>query len=138
MKPLRPLTRLITALSAVLLLAAPARAACTGINLINAMPLADSAELRAAADAVPFARGNLWRATKGASTITLLGTYHFGDARHDATLTRIAPMIAAAKTLLVEAGPKEQAALQARLATDPSAMIITTGPTLRESLTDAE
>jgi uncharacterized protein len=137
---IRPrLIRLAAMLSAAfLLLAAPADAACTGINLIDAMPQADSARLRAAADQAPFARGNLWRATKGASTITLLGTYHFGDARHDATLTRVTPMIAAAKTLLVEAGPDEQAALQDRLATDPSAMIITTGPTLRESLTDAE
>lgn len=130
--------RLLLAALAALSLAAPARAACTGQNLIDALPDADRRALYAAADAVPFPRGTLWRATRDGQTVHLVGTYHLDDPRHAATLARITPLIDAATTVLVEAGPAEEAALKADLARDPSLMVTTDGPTLREALPDRE
>lgn len=119
--------------------AAPAaRAACTGENLIDRLDGTERRALFAAADAVPFPRGSLWTATRGDSTIHLVGTYHLDDPRHAATLARIAPLLDGATTALVEAGPKEEAALMDDLARNPSLMVATEGPTLRESLSDDE
>lgn len=128
---------LLSALALGLGLAA-ARAECRGENLIDAMPEAERRALFDAADRVPHPRGNLWRATRGDQTLHLIGTYHLDDPRHAATLDRIAPLIDAAATVLVEAGPEEEAALLADLARDPSLMVQTEGPTLREALTDPE
>jgi uncharacterized protein len=100
-------------------LAAPLRAACTGENLFATMEPERLAAITAAADAQPFPRGNHWRATRGDEVITLVGTYHFDDPRHAANLQTVAPAIASARTVLVEAGPEEEAALQARIAREP-------------------
>lgn len=111
-----------------------ARAECAGQNLFDAMPAEDSAAIQAAAAAVPYPEGNLWTAQKDGRTLTIVGTYHLDDPRHEATLTRLAPLVAAAPVLLVEAGPEEQKALKAHLGRDPSIMVIATGPTLAETL----
>jgi uncharacterized protein YbaP (TraB family) len=118
------------ALSAVL----PAQADCVGQNLIAALPDADRAALEARAHAVPFAQGNLWQARRDGSEITLVGTYHLDDPRHPETLDILAPHLASASALLVEAGPEEEAALQADVAANPERLVITSGPTLPEAL----
>ncbi len=117
-----------------LCLATPLAAECVGNNLINALPAADQAALRARADLQPFAVGNYWQASRDGQTINIIGTYHFDDPRHDATLATLAPVLASAQTLLVEAGPDEEAALMARMSDEPSLMIITDGPTLPQLL----
>lgn len=91
-------------------------------------------EIKAATDAVPFAAGNFWRATRGEDVITIAGTYHFDDPRHAPNLAALTPHIAAATTVLVEAGPEEEKALMDLVARDPSRMLITSGPTLFEQL----
>lgn len=111
-----------------------AQAACIGTNQIDALPAADRAALVAAADAAPYSRGNLWQARRGDRVITLFGTFHAGDPRNDALMTRLTPLIAAAGIVLVEAGPDEQASLKDAIAQDPSLMFTAEGPTLRESL----
>ncbi len=111
-----------------------AKAQCVGQNLINALPAVEAAELHTQVAKVPFASGNLWRATKGNQVITLVGTYHFDDPRHAATLATVTPLLDPATQLLVEAGPTEQAALKAKLATDPTLLIENDGPTMREAL----
>lgn len=115
-------------------LALPARAECLGQNLIDTLPEAERTALYAQSHAVPFAQGNMWRATKAGQEITLVGTYHMDDPRHDATMRRLEPALQKATTLLVEAGPEEMAALKARLAADPALMVVTDGPTLPEDL----
>lgn len=132
-----PLLALLLVLG-LILPAAGARAECLGENLIDALPEADRRALFDAADRVPHPRGNLWRATRGDQTLHLIGTYHLDDPRHAATMDRIAPLLDQSATVLVEAGPEEEAALMADLARDPSLMVQTEGPTLREALTDAE
>ncbi|NJK42274.1 MAG: TraB/GumN family protein [Aquincola sp.] len=49
-------------------------------------------------------------------------------------MAALTPMIASARTVLVEAGPDEEKALMDLVARDPSKMLITTGPTLYEQL----
>lgn len=111
-------------------LCVPAFAECQGSNLIAAMPAKAQADLRAQADAQPYAVGNYWVATKGPEVIHLIGTYHFNDPRHAATMAKLAPVLAQARTLLVEAGPAEEESLKQRISDDPSLIINMTGPTL--------
>jgi uncharacterized protein YbaP (TraB family) len=111
-----------------------AHAQCVGENLIDALPKADQSALFAAAHAQPFATGNLWQATRGDEVLYLAGTFHLDDPRHDALLTQLLPLLAQSKTLLVEAGPKEEAALQQKLASDPSGMMDIAGSGLKEAL----
>ncbi len=132
------MTRVLAALAALFLLVSAASAECVGENLLDQMPAADRAALDARAAQVPYPKGNYWRATRDGQTVTMIGTYHLDDPRHDATRTTIAPAIAAARTVLVEAGPDEEAKLMARLADEPSLMMITEGPTLLEQMPPAD
>jgi len=124
----------IASLALVVLSTLPLSAKCVGQNLFTRMDPARRAEIQAAADAVPFASGNFWRATRGDEVITIAGTYHFDDPRHAANLAALTPAITDAATVLVEAGPEEEKALNALIARDPSKMVITTGPTLAQQL----
>jgi uncharacterized protein YbaP (TraB family) len=125
---------MLRALALALLLALPAHAeACHGQNLIAALPAADLAALTAKAE-VPFAHGNLWQATREGQEIILAGTYHLNDPRFAPILALLTPHLAASTALLVEAGPLEEAALKAKVAKDPSLMLLTKGPTLPEQL----
>jgi uncharacterized protein len=116
------------------LLGSPLRAQCAGENLFARMDPDRLAAITAAAEAVPFPRGNHWRASRGDEVITIIGTYHFDDPRHLPNLDVIAPAIGAAKTVLVEAGPEEEQALMDLIARDPGKMMIMDGPTLLERL----
>lgn len=115
-------------------LALPAHAACNGTNLLTQMAPQDRTRLEQAAALQPFAQGNLFRATRGDQQITLVGTYHLGDPRHDQMLERVAPHLDTATTLLVEAGPEQEAELMAAVAADPTVFIMpdTTLPQLME------
>ena len=119
---------------AVAWLATPLVAECRGTNLFDDLPDGQMARMTAAADAVPYPRGNYWRATRGDQVITLLGTYHFEDPRHLPILDAVNPAILASDTVLVEAGPEEEKALLDLMARDPSTMMITDGPSLLEQL----
>lgn len=114
--------------------ALPAGAECVGRNLIEAMPEAERSALLNVAHDVPFAQGNMWQARKAGFQITLIGTYHMDDSRHAETLIQLDPVLDDARTVLVEAGPEEMAALKSRLGTEPELMVITEGPTLPERL----
>ncbi|WP_226341024.1 TraB/GumN family protein [Gemmobacter serpentinus] len=134
-----PLRSLCAALIAMLCLAPQAQARCNGQNLLAEMDAADSAAVAAATAAQPFATGNLWQASKeGQHAITLLGTYHMADPRHDAVVARIAPLIAEASALLVEAGPEEERALKRDIAADPSLLFLTDGASLMEQMPPEE
>lgn len=133
---LRP--RLHSCLAAALslfALAAPALSAeCVGRDLIAQMDPAQRATLDASVENVPFHRGLFWEARKDDMRLILIGTYHFGDPRHDAVLDHFGPMIDRADRLLVEAGPQEMARLQQAMAEDPSLVMDQDGPTLPERL----
>jgi uncharacterized protein YbaP (TraB family) len=130
--------RLLAALGLALLSPALALADCPlGHNLITALPAAQQATLQAAADAAPFATGNIWHATRGAEHITVVGTFHLDDPRLAAIAASLTPDIAAAQTLLVEAGPEEEAALKSTLAAHPE-LLINPGPSLPDTLAPAD
>ena len=130
--------RLLALLGTILCLSVPAQAQCVGKNLIAALSPDDRAALNVQTAKVPHPVGNYWRATKGNQTITLIGSYHFDDPRHAATMAALTPIITAATTVLVEAGPEEEKALKAQIGRDPSLMVITDGPTLIEQLPAAD
>ena len=129
--------RFLAALLLILLCPLTLQAECVGQNLIAVLPPDQRAALQIAAD-VPFARGNLWHATKGAQTITLIGTFHLDDPRHDATVAALTATLLAATTLLVEAGPAEEKALKSHVAAHPDLLINATGLTLPEALPAAD
>ena len=118
----------------VTFLTSPLRAQCAGENLFATMETNRLDRITAAADSVPFPRGNHWRATRRNEVITIIGTYHFDDPRHAATLQAITPALTAATTVLVEAGPEEEKALLDLMARDPGKMMIVDGPSLLERL----
>jgi uncharacterized protein len=132
------MSRLLTLFAAFSLWPIVAMAQCGGTNLIDALREQDRIALTAATDRQPYATGNLWRATKDGAEVTMVGTYHYGDPRHDATMATITPMIQAAKLVMVEAGPDEEAALKAAISKDPGLMLITEGPSLLEQLEPEE
>lgn len=130
--------RLALVLSLIFGLSAPVQAgSCDGQNLIAALPPTELAALTARAD-VPFSHGNFWQARKDGRVITLVGNYHLADPRFDPILAALAPYLAQASALLVEAGPIEQAALQRALAQDPRLMYLAQGPTLPQRLSPAD
>lgn len=131
------MSRLFAALSALalgLVVSCPVAARCVGQNLFTTMDPARKAEIEAAAAALPFAKGNFWRATRGDEVITLAGTYHFDDPRHAANLDALMPAITGATTVLVEASPEAESQLKAQISRDPSTMVITEGPALNQQL----
>lgn len=135
--------RLFALLVAICLFAAPLRAGCTGENLLLGQTPAALARLEAELARQPYPSGNFWRATRpdpsgGEQVLHLIGTYHLGDPRHDATMAAVAPLIASASAVLVEAGPDEETALKRAMATDPALLFITEGPSLLEQLETAE
>lgn len=131
MKFLRHLTLLC-------LLAAPAHAGCGGKNLIEALPAPDRAALDDAVAAQPYPDGNFWQAERGNERVVLVGTYHMLDPRTAAQMAKVEPLVEAARTVLVEAGPAEERLLKDHMAKNPDAMLIADGPTLPEQLTEAE
>lgn len=130
--------RLILGLALWLAGSIAAQAECVGRDLFDDLPPDTRAQIEAEAARVPYGYGTTWEATKGEARLLLIGTYHFTDPRHAGTIARLAPRIAAAGALLVEAGPEEEAQLKQRLADDPTLMVDPSGPTLPERLDDEE
>lgn len=132
--------RLHRLLGLVVLLVLPAAldAGCAGRDLLAEMAAEDRAQLVARAEAVPFPRGNLWRAERNGEVLHVAGTFHIGDARLAPVMAQIAPLVAGAAQVLVEVTPEEERRLQEAMVRDPAIAFITDGPTLRDRLDDAE
>lgn len=109
-------------------------AQCTGLNFWNSMTDPQQAELNALASATPFGQGNFWEATKGDTTLSILGTMHLPDARHSNILAHAATRLSRADLLLVEATLEDQAAMQAHMANNTDMMTLNDGTTLADHL----
>lgn len=129
---------LFLTVAAALWLAPAAHAECKGQNLIAHLSPDAQAALRSQAAEYPYGSGNYWQATRGDQVIHLIGTYHMDDPRHAATLAALTPALDTASILLVEAGPKEEAALKSHMAAHPEILVNTDGPTLPEVLSPAD
>ncbi|QIE45458.1 TraB/GumN family protein [Pseudohalocynthiibacter aestuariivivens] len=125
-------------LSCLLLLPLPAAARCKGSDLIDALSDGQRAALEQAAEATPYAEGLLWRATRGDTRITLFGTYHFEHAQTQTHLAALEPMIKAADLVYLEMSKADEKRLGRQMASDPSLMFITEGPTLPDLLGDED
>lgn len=134
----RTLIHSLVIAAACLLAGAPVQAVCVGANLFDALAPETRAELRQRAGGVPHSEGILWQAERGAERVTLVGTFHFDDPRHAATLAALQPTLADARTLLVEAGPQEEAALQAAMSQRLDLFFVPTGPTLPERMAEPD
>lgn len=131
--------RIFAALAATFCLTQPALAqTCAGQNLMDQLSAEKRAQIEAAVTDIPHRRGLLWQATKGDQRITLVGTYHFQDPRHQAMLDRLQPALDDAAILMVEAGPEEEAKLTEALASNPALTVVVDGPTLPERLSGEE
>ncbi|MGD9918118.1 MAG: TraB/GumN family protein, partial [Paenirhodobacter sp.] len=111
--------RFILPLVVSLLTAAPLAAECVGTDLFAALPEAERSAITASAHAAPFAQGLIFRATKEGQEITLAGTFHRPDARHQALVDELTPVLEKASELLVEAGPEEEAKIKSVTTENP-------------------
>lgn len=125
---------------AVILLLLPASlwAACGGTDLRTTLPAENRARIESLIAAAPFGEGNHWIARRGGRTVHVIGTLHFSDPRMDQIAADLAPVIAEADTLLLEASPSDKAAFENEMGRTPSLMLITEGPSLIDRLPPEE
>lgn len=121
-----------------LLWSLPAWAACEGRDLLQSLNPAWQETLADRVAAQPYPRGILWRAERDGQVIHLVGTMHFHDARHDATLAQARPWIDAAETVFLELGSGDEARLQAEITENPALAFIIEGPTLPDLMGPAD
>ena len=97
---------------------------------------------RAALDArvanMDYARGLFWRATRGDQDLFVIGTIHAADARLDAVMARLTPVLETADTLFVEATSEDEQRLQEAVTTRPDLLFLTSGPTLPDLMDESD
>jgi len=135
---LRATIAFLLALACVLPGAAGAQTTtCHGRDLIADLSAPDRSAMDAAVAAVPYPGGNHWRATRGTQNIDVIGTFHLYDPRMDAPMARLAPLIAGADRVYLEATDVEIAELKQAVATRPELLVLQ-GKTLPERLPEAD
>ena len=128
-------TRLLSMLC-LIALSQPAFAACQGNDLRSTLNGDEQSRLQDAVSG-PYASGNHWRATNGDQAIHLIGTMHLSDPRLDAPVQRLRPIVETADIVLLEMTQEDEAALQTRLASDPSFLMMPDA-SLPDLLSEAE
>lgn len=113
-------------------------AACSGKDLRTELSQADRAWIRAKVADIPFAKGNHWTASKTGRVIHVVGTMHYNDQRMKQIAARLAPIVATADVLLMEASLADKAAFEAGLGQRPGLTFITEGPTLIDRMSASE
>lgn len=126
--------RICAALLIAFTFATPLWSQCVGRNLIETMSSQDRSALAQAVAGHPYPEGNLWMATKGGSEVLVVGTVHIPDPRLDPIVARVAPVLRAADTLILEATAEDQMALQRVMTERPDVAFLTEGPTLIDLL----
>ena len=121
-----------------LFLPATAYAACQGRDIRADLDPEIQAELEQALADIPFAEGNHWVATKGDTVLHLIGTLHTNDPRMDAVVERLSPTLSQADAFYFEVTQNEMAAFEQDLAKDLSPIMITSGPTLIDLMSEED
>ncbi len=111
---------------------------CGNRDLIAELDATDRAALDALVAPYAFAEGNLYRATKDNSTVTVVGTLHLPDPRHDSMVDAVRPLIETADLLILEASSEAQAEIQRMTASEPELFFLTEGPTLIDLLSEED
>ena len=104
--------------------AQPVWAACAGNDLRALLNAEEQAALAAELDGQPFTTGNHWRATSDDSAIHLIGTMHLADPRLEPHVQLLAPIVENADLLLLEMTDEDEKALQTRLSSDTSLLLL--------------
>ncbi len=127
--------RLLTFL-VFLLLPVSVQAACDGRDLRPDMTPEAKAQLQQALDGIPFPEGNHWIATKDGTVLHLIGTLHTSDARMEAVVERLTPTLGKADAFYFEVTQNAMDRFERNLAQDLSPVLITSGPTLIDLMTE--
>lgn len=127
--------RRLTLLLFTLLLPMNAHAqSCGTEDLIADLTVTERAQLDALIAPHAYPAGNLWRAEKPGSTVTVVGTIHIPDPRLAPIVEAVRPALNAADLLILEASSDDQAGIQSLATTQPDMFFITEGPTLIDLL----
>ena len=111
---------------------------CGTTDLIDALSPEDRARLDALVAPHPYPRGNLWRAEKPGSTVTVVGTIHIPDPRLTAIVARVRPALDTADLLILEASSDDEKGMQSFAASNPDLFFLNQGPTLIDLLAPDE
>lgn len=124
----------------LLLLPSILRAECGSENFLNMLTEEEAATLAQAEAQIPYGEGLTWRATHpDGREITVVGTLHVPDPRHDAMLDKLRPILAQPDTtLLVETNAEDLAKASQIVFTEPDRVFISDGPTVADLLSPEE
>ncbi len=110
-------------------------AQCSGPDYLSSLEPDTVAAITARADAVPFGQGLIWQATRGDAKITLLGTMHLYDDRHQDLMIRVTPFLQESDLILLEMTPEVEAQAQSGMLSNPEMLFLPLdSPTLPELL----
>ena len=109
---------------------AAALAGCGGVDLIPQLPTAELARIGAAAEADPYGRGNMWKATRDGRTIWLIGTIHLHDDRLDPVAAALAETVAGSDLVMMELDRPAMQVIDQAPARDPDRFFFRQGDTL--------
>ncbi|MCG7519416.1 TraB/GumN family protein [Ruegeria sp. Ofav3-42] len=126
----------LIALLICLLLPVSVQAACEGRDLRPDLTAEERTELQKAVTGIPFPEGNHWIATKGDTVLHLIGTLHTNDPRMDAVVEGLMPTLKQADAFYFEVTQDEMDAFEKDLAEDMSPVMITSGPTLIDLMSE--
>ena len=111
---------------------------CGTDDLIATLNAEDRARLDALVAPHPYPTGNLWKATKGGATVTVVGTIHIPDPRLSAIVERVRPALESADLLILEASAEDEKGLHTLVAQKPEMFFITEGPTMIDLMGEAD
>lgn len=127
--------RLLTFL-AFLLFPISAQAACEGVDLRPQLPAETRARLQSAVAEIAYPEGNHWIARKGDTVLHIIGTLHTFDPRMEDVIDRLSPELNKADAFYFEVTQKDMDAFEKNMANDLTAVMITSGPTLIDLMTE--
>ncbi len=121
-----------------LLLPAFAYAACEGRDLRLDMTSDERRTLDKAVSTIVFPEGNHWIARKNDTVLHLIGTLHTNDERMGAIVDRLTPELIKADVFYFEVTDTEMETFEKNLANDFSPVMITSGPSLIDMMSEQD
>ena len=128
------MVRLFALFIAALFFAAPATAACRGVDMRQYLPAREQAWLAAQMAATPFATGNHWVARKDGQSLHVIGTMHQGDSRMAGVMRNLRPIIAQSDAVYFEVTRAEMQKVDSQMRDNPEIFFLPPGPRLQQML----
>ncbi|NOD75713.1 MULTISPECIES: TraB/GumN family protein [unclassified Ruegeria] len=114
------------------------QAGCEGRDLRGDLSPAVQADLQDALAEILYPEGNHWIATKDDTVLHLVGTMHLNYPQMDAIVERLTPTLTQADAFYFEILQEEMKDWERKLAADPSPVLITSGPTLVDLISEED